>query len=619
LLNNSAFLHASCCATIVVCLAGCGHPPPAAPRALDVKRNTADLRIQLADPLDLVRVERLDEAGRSVQTWTFTPGLRAELRLEPAPPAGRHRFRLVQADRRAHLLDVEIPEPPASGIRAKLELPLGVPESGREVWLPADVPATLSLLVERDSSEPLTVELRLALPASLTVDTSAGEPAWVERMEGPTRVLTRRMEARERRQFLLTVTPTEAGRPLTIEATVAAPDAPPVVVRTRVRAATVDDVRRLIQATEVRLPTDRFGEFDATRRGDTIQMPTRLGQWVRERLGGRSVPLGGGEPFAFQGVRLANRGETAAAVELRGWICTRGSRQPCLDFAPPVVLGKTAPFVSAPVLLPPRTETWVALPVYVHPATLPGDYRRDLEVRLLGSEAVLATLEAPLRVERTDRPAFFVALLAAFVTLLALPILAWHGPKLLGRFAAVELIQIALFGSAVFLLVGIPVRLLATLLNALLPVFSPFVLGLYGQVVAVAILGALVVLVPRPGVVLLAGLTRFLLNGVFFGAFSPVDFLYAIPMLLAGEICLWVAGVTRRPDAPPSAPALASACALMGVVAAGLQLSLEMSLFRLFFADWYVTLFLLLDGALYPALGAALGARLGMALRQTAE
>jgi len=186
-------------------------------------------------------------------------------------------------------------------------------------------------------------------------------------------------------------------------------------------------------------------------------------------------------------------------------------------------------------------------------------------------------------------------------------------------FAAVELIQIALFGSAAFLLVGVPIRFLATLLNALLPIFSPFILGLYGQVVAVAILGALVVLVPRPGVVLLAGMTRFLLHGVFFGAVSPVDFLYVIPMLLTGEVCLWVTGVTRQPDAPVTGARLALACSAMGLVAAVLLLSLEMSLFRLFFADWYVTLFLVLDGVLYPALGAWLGVRLGAALKRTAE
>lgn len=511
-----------------------------------------------------------------------------------------------------------MPEPPVSGLRVRLELPLGVPDTEHEVWLPVGAPAMLSLLVERDANETLAAEIRLTFPPGL-LPKGAAENGWSEKAEGETRILMRGAKLRDREQFLVTVIPVIAGRSYPVLATIAPLGAAAVQAQAQARGADIDEVRQLVQVTEARLPTDRFGEFDATRRTDVLQMPTRFGRFLREKIGGLPTPVGDEEPFAFQSARLVNRSEIAVAVELRGWICLGDTQQPCLDFAPPIVLGKTAPFVSAPALLPPQSETWVALPVFVRPQTLPGEYRRDLEVRLLGTEAVLTTLSAPLHVERTDRPAFFVALLAALVTALTLPLLAWRGAKLLGRFAAVELVQIALFGSAVFLLVGVPSRLLATLLNALLPVFSPFILGLYGQVMALAILGALVVLVPRPGVVLLAGLTRFLLNGVFFGAFSPVDFLYVIPMLLVGEACLWISGVTRRPDAPVSAMQLAPACALMGLAAAGLQLSLEMSLFRLFFADWYVILFLALDGALYPAVGAALGAHLGAALKRTAE
>lgn len=601
-----------------VLLSGCGDPPPEPPYVLSVERSAADLRVQLSIPLDLVRVERLAADGRSLQSWSFTSGARTEIRMEPAPPAGRQRLRLVQANRRSHLLEIDAPEPPVSGIRAKLELPLGVPDAEREVWLPVGSPATLSLLIERESSEPLAAEIRLAFPPGLQAR-GAAENGWAENEEGGTRVLIRGAKLRDREQFLLTVLPIDAGRSCTVFATIVPLGAPAIEVQAHVRGADVEEVRRLVGVSETRLPTDRFGQFDSTRRTDVLQMPTEFGRFLRERIVGIPSTLGGEEPFAFQSARLSNRSDTAMAVELRGWVCATDTQQPCLDFAPPIVLGKSAPFVSTPAVLPPKSEVWVTLPIFVQPETLPGDYRRDFEVRLLGTEAVLVAHSASLRIERTDRPAFFIALLAALVTALALPILALRGSKLLSRFAAVELIQIALFGSAVFLLVGIPSRLLATLLNALLPVFSPFILGLYSQVVALAILGALVVLIPRPGVVLLAGLTRFLLNGVFFGAFSPVDFLYVIPMLLVGEACLWISGVTRRPDVPVSAMQLAPACALMGLAAAVLQLSLEMSLFRLFFADWYVMLFLLLDGALYPALGAVLGVRLGAALKRTAE
>jgi hypothetical protein len=257
------------------------------------------------------------------------------------------------------------------------------------------------------------------------------------------------------------------------------------------------------------------------------------------------------------------------------------------------------------------------LPVFVRPEVLPGEYLRQAELRLLGSQAVLSSVAAPLWVELTDRPPLYLVLAAVLVTVFALPVLAWRARSLLGRFANVELIQMALFGSAAFLLVGVPARLLAVGLSAALPVLSPFLLGLYSQIVSAAILGALVVLVPRPGVALLAGGVRFLLNGILFGSLSPVDLLYAVPALLVSEALLWVCGLTR--GRPAGAVRLALAFAGLGLAGAALELSLEMTLYRLFFADWYVVLFLALNGALYPALGAVFGARLGETLRRTAE
>ena len=600
-------------------LSGCGKPPPEPPCPERVSADGGALTVQLSRPLDLVRVERLAADGRPLQAWTFTSGPRTEVRLEPAPPAGSHQLRFIETNRRSHVLVINAPSPPASGMRAKLELPWGVPDPYQEIWLPVNAPVTLSLLVEREAVEPLSAEIRISLPSELRVR-DASEKGWTVRREGDRRVLIRTDELRDRKQFLIGVTLEKAGRPFTVQARITAMNAPPLEIQARGRGAEVHEVQRLVRLSESRLPTNRFGEFDATRRTDVLQMPTPFGRFLRERIGGLPTSVGDEEPFAFQSVCLRNDSPTALAVVLRGWVCEAGEKEPCAAFAPPSVLGKAAPFVSTPaLLLPPESDTSVVLPVFVRPDTLPGDYRRDLHVRLLGTDAVLTSLSVPVRVERRGRPVFFIALFAAIVTVLALPILAWRGPKWLARMPAVELIQIALFASAAFLLVAVPARIFATLLNALLPIFSPFILGLYSQVMALAILGALVVLVPRPGVVLLAGATRFLLNGVFFGAFSPVDFVYVIPVLLVGEICLWVAGVTRRPDEPVTAVSLAPACALMGVAAAGLQLSLEMSLYRLFFAHWYILLFLLLDGALYPALGAVLGVRLGSALKRTAE
>jgi len=599
-------------------LPACSEPASDPPSAQRVEWDGAALRIQLSCPLDLVRVELLDGEDRAVRAWTFTPGSRSEVKLEPAPPEGHRRLRLVEQDGATHLLAVYTPNRPVAGIRAKLELPWGVPDPSQEVWLPINAPLTLSLIVERDAMTPLATQIRLSFPSGMKV-LEASERGWATQRDGGQVLLIRETELRDREQFLLDVVLEEAARPLTVKTQIAGVDKPLAEAQARVRGADAVEVQRLLNVTESSLPTDRYGTFDATRRANVLQMPTPFGRYLRERLGGTAPPVEQGLPFCFQSVRLENNSAIALAVEVRSWVCDTKTEQPHPNFAPAVYLGKATPFVSVPVLVPANSSTLAVLPLFAEADTLPGDYQRQIRVRMIGTDAVLATLSVPLRVERTDRPAYFITLLAALITALALPLLAWRGPRLLRRFEAVELIQIALFASAAFLLVMVPVRLLATLVNVLVPMFSPFLLGLYSQVIGVAVLGALIVLVPRPGVVLLAGATRFLLNGVFFGAFSPVDFLYVIPVLLAGEACLWLAGITRCPERPVSALQLAPACALMGLAAAGLQLSLEMSLYRLFLADWYVFLFLLLDGTLYPALGACLGVNLGAALKRTAE
>lgn len=602
----------------VLLLAGCRGTPPEAVRATWVKRDGAAVCIQLSRPVDLNRVESLGLDGRAAQAWTFTPGPRQNLRLEPAPAPGRQRLRLQGTDRQTFLIEVDVLPAVEKGLRLRLALPLGIPDTGREVWVPVCAPATLSLLIEREETVPLAADVRLLFSPGLEVR-DAGPSGWTETADGDCRVLVRAAQLRDREEFLLNVAVPAPGRTCTVTARITPVNASPMEAQARVRGASMDEVRRLVHLSDTRLPTNRFGEFDATRRTDVLQLPTRFGRWLRESVGGLPMSLSGEEPFCFQSARVANDSDTTLAVEVRAWVCAAEGSEPCLDFGPPIVLGKATAEVATPALIPPRSETSIVLPVFVRPEALQGDYRRMLEVRMLGTDAVLTSRAVSLRVEQTDRPAFFIAMLAVLITLLTVPVLAWRGPALLRRFAPVELIQIALFGSAAFLLVGVPTRLFATILNAIAPVVSPFILGLYSHVVALGILGALVVLIPRPGVVLLAGTTRFLLNGVFFGAFSPVDFLYAIPVLLAGEICLWIFGVTRSRNREVSAVQLAPACALMGVVAAGLQLSLEMSLYRLFFADWYVFLFLVLDGALYPALGAVLGARLGTVLKRTAE
>ena len=601
--------------------AGCGEtPPPSAPRATQVSREGNALLVTLDRPLDLARCELFDtRTGSASQVWTFTAGPRLTLRLEPAPPPGPQCLRLIETHRVVSLVALVVPQPAPGGVQARIELPMGAPPSDEPVWLPAGAPATLAYTLDCEIGlGRRRIVLFLPLPLEPDPET-ASRDGWKIIPNPREWVLAADVDLRAgdrvQRRLTLLPRPEAAGQTLTVRGGYPTADQPGVV-QARVFCAAATDIERFVGFTETRLPANRFGDSDPTRRADVILMPTRLGRRLRGWFGGEPVSETGEEPFTYQALTVKNDSEAALAVEVRARVVHAGG-EAAPAFAPPPALGAGGDAVTGLALVPPHASRQVVLPVFVRPEVLPGEYRRQADLRLLGSQAVLSSVSAPLWVELTDRPPLYLVLAAVLVTVLALPVLAWRARSLLGRFANVELIQMALFGSAAFLLVGVPARLLAVGLSAALPVVSPFLLGLYSQTVSAAILGALVVLVPRPGVALLAGGVRFLLNGILFGSLSPVDILYAVPALLVSEALLWACGLTR--GRPLTAVRLALAFAGLGLAGAALELSIEMTLYRLFFADWYVVLFLALNGTLYPALGAVFGARLGETLRKTAE
>ena len=610
--------------TIAALLTGCGErAAPGPPQVTRVGREGGAVAVSLDRALALVRAERLGAEGTTPrQVWTFTPGPRRMLRLEPPPPPGSHRLRLVEASKRDWIVALSVPPPPASGLRARLEVPLGSPAEDEEVWLPAGAPATLGLVVDCELDAPAEAQVDLSLPREFGPDLArARDDGWTVSRQGDAFGLTARLLLRpgDRIQRRLEVSPEAGagGKAWRIQARLQAAGRGPVEFFAAVRCESPEALSRFIRVERMLLPTDRLGLADPTRRADAILMPTHLGRWLRGLAHGPAPTGTGEEPFTWQAVSVANNSSAALAVEVRSVVRQEGSLQPAEAFAPPPALGGSGLFVMDVAVLPPRSARSVVLPVFVRPDVLTGQYARHVELRLLGSQAVVAACRAPLRVEQTDRPPLYVTLLAVLMTAIALPWLVLRARAILGRFTNTELIRMALFGAAALLLVGVPSRLLAIWLNALLPVLSPFLLGVYSQTASAAILGSLVVLAPRPGVALLTGGVRFLLNGVLFGAFSPVDFLYMIPALLACEAALWATGVTRSSRA--SRARLALAFVLLGLAGAGLELALEMTLYRLFFADWYIVLFLLLNGALYPGLGGVLGWRLGAALKRTAE
>lgn len=611
-------------------LAGCGEKPaPLAPGVERVTRHGERITLVLDRPIDAATLELISENQKKAgQRWTFTSGERRELTLAPSPDPGPQRAQLIEANGRSWTLRFEIPELSSEGLRVRLELPFrAMPRDtdaakSAEVWLPVEELSTLalSLEAEADCNEPLNIRLEFPEDLYPNVEAAMADGWGLEIAKGKFD-LTRKLETKsgDRAQFRVQVLPIEsaAGQQRSVLAILSTEGRKPIVRDARVRCVRATELAEKILVTGADFPADRYGDPDVSRRPGVLQLPTRLGLMLRAIVGLQGQTRDSDQPAAFQGVRVRNETDAAMAVEVSSEIFAMNEQTPAQGFELPETTGLVESAASTTVLLPPKSERVAPVPLYAKENVLPGAYVRRIEVRMIGSDAVIARREFELGVEQTDRPPLYITLLAAVITALALPLLLWKARAILRRFTNAELVQIAFFGAASFVLVNVPSQVASTLLTAMLPIFSPFILGLWDTLAAATIEGALVALVPRPGVVLLAGGVRFLLNGILFGAFSPISFLMSVPSLLFFEAVLWLTGCTR--GAKSSSRRWALAFAVNGVAASGLNLALAMALYRLFYADWYLVLYLLINGAMYHAAGGALGARMGLMLQKTAE
>lgn len=609
-----------------ILLAGCGaSSAPQPPRVERVATASGRVLLVLDRPVDAAKLEMLDAGGAVSQRWPFTPGARVELALLPPPPPGEQRGRLTLADGRVFDLAFSVPEAAPGGVRLRLELPMGAAQGSASapVWLPVEALATLAVTLDCEQARQEPSYLRLDFPPTIFPDVDAALAAgWALEFAADDHFhLVRRVALRagEREQFRMTVLPNEAaaGQELAVQARLEAAGHEPAVAAARVRCMRPEALRALADFSGIHLPADPHGDPDVSRRPAVLQMPTRLGGTLRGLLGLPNALPADDEPFTWLGLRVRNRSEAALALELTATVFVKDATEPAAGFELPPALGRPGGVPSNTMLVPPGAERIVPLQVFVPSDVLPGRYVHRAEARLIGSDAVIARQDFEFTIEQTDRPPLYITLLAALLTLIGLPVLLWKARALLRRFPPAELVLTSLFGAAAFVMVNVPSQILSTLISAVVPVFGPFILGIWDTLAFAAIEGALIVLVPRPGVVLLSGGVRFLLNGVLFGAFSPISFLMAVPSLLAFEVLLWAGGCTRGGRATPARWALVFG--LHGILAAGLNLALAMALYRLFYPDWYIVTYLALNGFIYHAAGAAVGARLGAALQRTAE
>ena len=255
----------------------------------------------------------------------------------------------------------------------------------------------------------------------------------------------------------------------------------------------------------------------------------------------------------------------------------------------------------------------------------PGIYRGVLKVSLFGADAGITVREFELHVEKESRVQVVTGLLAVLLSLISLLLLLFSHKKWIGRLKTSEVILIALFTAVKFSIVDIPWFIFGDVTRAALGPLGPFMhifTGIFWDIINAMFLVTLIVLVPKPGVVIISSVVRIILHGVAFGTFNPVTVLLMLSYAFLADALLYLAGFTRgRRDFRTGLTTFA----LLGLIFALKHVYstytfyyVWMYLYRLFYPDWYINVNAVVS-AVYSALGAVLGVYLGNRLKRVIE
>ena len=428
----------------------------------------------------------------------------------------------------------------------------------------------------------------------------------------------------------------------------------------QLQPAQVEEIASRLSIEDIRMPTDESGAADLKQRADTLYhaRPTidikhlkalskvfsffdSFGRW------GQS-PVDVYTPIAHQTVHLQNHGEATLHVVVSSINRDAKSGETIRFLAPPDAINAGTDKSVAFASLPPGTLSVIPLPIYFNPLSArAGEYRREIEVKIWGSQATVLREERPLHIVVPNRQALLITALAVLASSIGLAAVLRYHRRIFALFTTKQLIVIALFGATVFVCVIIPSTLFLNLIRALLGPVSVVLTGLMNETLYYALLTALLIYIngapkienvvivndgaelrgemhqhqfspsnalreTKMGVILLASAVRLLLGAITFGMFTPMEIVYTGTSVLLLETGYRL--VQRR-----GLLAWAVAFGIGDALAVYVDFQLSIVFYRLFYADWYIVLRIFVEGFAYTFIGVLLGGRLGRGLWRVAD
>ena len=395
----------------------------------------------------------------------------------------------------------------------------------------------------------------------------------------------------------------------------------------QLQLTTISEIAERLSIESIEMPTDAMGTVDSRQREDTIYYARPLFRWLG------TSQTNAYEPITYQTVQLRNTGEETIHVVVSSINTDTGSGGTLPFLAPPATANGGTHRSVAFASLPGGTVTEIPLAVYFHPMyieqgkpvqALPGEYARDITVKVWGSDATILREKRPLHLIVPNQQALFISLLAIIGSSIGFAVVLRFHERIFAGFTTKQIIVIALFGTTIFVGVMVPSTLFLNLIRAVFGPISVLLTGLINETLYYALLTALLIYMSGApeaatrhdgkgsGVILLVSAVRLLLSGVTFGLFTPMAIVYTgTSVLLLETGFLFVRG--------RSILAWAVVLGLCDAIAVYVDLQLSILFYRLFYADWYIVLRILIEGFAYTFIGVLLGAKLGRGLWRVAD
>jgi len=361
------------------------------------------------------------------------------------------------------------------------------------------------------------------------------------------------------------------------------------------------------------LPVIRSGYPDRRQQPDTICYKPPLFRKLAKWFGVSEAQRSFWQPYTYHSLRVENISGEALSLLFNSKILYADRDAVPPFFYPPDMFTGTLKDMSIVVGADMNAgeEALVVMPLFLSTIPKPGEYRRVVTITPMGSQTAIKRIDLPFYVTAPHMKALGFTVAAMLSSIGGFVFLLFRFKRLFFDWKIRWFVIISLFGALTFAVVSLPIRIFSSLLHVVFGPFSVLPIGLFNDLIYYSLLVALLRLIPKPGVVTMVGLVRYLLAGLLTGGFQLTDILFTGNSIVITELAVYASGLSRPGKHFQwnwrGTALLAFFLSLAGMYNNAASIYLNMLLYRLFYADWYIGMTIFFNGFVFTFMGTLLG------------